>query len=589
MPFDVRANGSVRIGLQKLIVISAALFAVAGAQAAPAAASRVVYRLSPVLAGDQLEALDVEIRMEGDSDGLTVFDLPTRWAGHKQLWKNLKDFQVEGGRQVAGGDPSQISIEAAPRSQIKLHYQIVSPVRGAPSVDDELPYVPWVRPDWFYLSGESVFATPEERDGAQVSFAWSSAPGWSFASDLENLSALPDGGTLRDIRKSTLIGGLRLKILQSGSTRVAIVGEHGFSEQDFVSKLDKVLTTERAFWGDPPRTPYLVTIGPLAASPGVASLSGNSKGDAFAMAATPDTPIEEIAWFLSHETFHTWIPGQLGGSVPGRPPAEAALDAWFSEGMTDFYARRIAARSGAFSLDDFVRSWNEVLLDYAISPVRTVPNNALIARAGEPEIEKLPYQRGALLAALWNSRLIGASHGKYSLDDVLLLQRSMAEKAPSAGAPALFRLSAKRLGLDVESDLAAIVEAGAGVSLPANAFGSCLRVITVSQPRFDRGFDAEATAAAGMIVVGVRPGSPAARAGLADGMTLRRQISGRSGDATIDYAWEVSAKDGSLKTIRYKPAGLGTVTLQRLERVKNSKSAASCLAALGGSSSGSVH
>ncbi|MGH1560898.1 hypothetical protein ACRAWD_30780 [Caulobacter segnis] len=118
--------------------------------------------------------------------------------------------------------------------------------------------------------------------------------------------------------------------------------------------------------------------------------------------------------------------------------------------------------------------------------------------------------------------------------------------------------------MDVDSDIQRFVDQGKQISLPKDVFGPCFEIVSVTQPIFDRGFDRDATVAADMIVTGLDNDSAAARAGLTNGMKLRRLVSGSAGDSTVDYVWEVETLDGGVRTIRYKPEGKGMISVQKV-------------------------
>ncbi|MGH1560899.1 hypothetical protein ACRAWD_30785 [Caulobacter segnis] len=58
----------------------------------------------------------------------------------------------------------------------------------------------------------------------------------------------------------------------------------------------------------------------------------------------------------------------VGGDPPSTGVKQTFRDAWFVEGFTDFYARRLALRSGLHNKADFAAGWNQALLAYATSP-----------------------------------------------------------------------------------------------------------------------------------------------------------------------------------------------------------------------------
>jgi predicted metalloprotease with PDZ domain len=268
---------------------------------------------------------------------------------------------------------------------------------------------------------------------------------------------------------------------------------------------------------------------------------------------------------LAHEHFHTWNPLQLGGFDRERP----VLGYWFSEGFTDFYARRLLVRSGLLTPQAFADVWNYTLLGYDGSPLNRTPNRDLTEWGPN---SSLPYLRGALLAAVWDQRLRDASSGQINLDSVVKRVRALEAARPGAStATALFRQAMAESGLDVSGDLERYIEKGELISLPSDVFGPCVRIVSRVQPTFDRGFDAEATEAAAMKLTGVREDGPAYAAGLRNGEQLLERLGGRTGDATTDYVWRVRGIDGRERVVSYKPVGSGTITVQRLELTPEAK------------------
>jgi predicted metalloprotease with PDZ domain len=223
-----------------------------------------------------------------------------------------------------------------------------------------------------------------------------------------------------------------------------------------------------------------------------------------------------------------------------------------------------------------------MLLAYGASPERRSPNTRVVeAFWSSDAVQKLPYQRGAMLAAIWNARLRAKSHGRVGLDDVMRAQKAAAAKR-SVDAAALFPRIARRFGLDVSEDLKRFVDQGAPLTLPQDVFGPCARVVEEERPIFSRGFDSEATAKAGMRVVGTDPASPAYAAGLRDGMTVVARVEGQPGDSLKPYALQVD-DHGARKVIRYLPQGAAKVRVQQVRLTAGAgATCATTLSGLGG-------
>lgn len=471
------------LGLLACLGIAAAPLA----RGAPAADGRVAFTLSPEFAADGLSALKVEVRFAGDASGETRFAWLKTWAGDDQLYSRARDLKVVGGQARPDG-PGAWIIRAAPHAPIVVSYRVLSAYDHDPTVEDTGQSKPVIRPGWFFATGEGLFARPEGRDKAPASFTWTGAPrDFVFASDLEHLGEpgrkAARAGVVDDVLDSVAIGGRELKVTQrridGAPVRVATVGRYSFDTATFADRVFEVLAAERAFWGEPAK-PFLVAMSPIASAPHRYSLSGEGRSDGFALwVDDTNARLADLRWLLAHEYFHTWNPSQLGGT--GAEDVEAA-EYWFSEGFTDYYARKLMLTSGQFSAGEFAAKWNEVLRAYAASPVRAAPNSRILSEFwSSAPVQKLPYQRGALLAALLDRQ---AQARGSSLDAVLReMRRRAARPGPKPHADELLPVVYREVtGLDARDLIARHMIAGEPIELAADTFGPCFRIQTAEAP-----------------------------------------------------------------------------------------------------------
>jgi predicted metalloprotease with PDZ domain len=539
--------------------VPAALMSIGAAKPPPAVMD---YTVSPEMSGADLAALDVTLRMRADPSGVTRLKLPDESAGSTELWRYLKDIRVEGAASVAEDGPAIRVIRSAPNAALTVRYRVVSAFDRDPDATTFDTYKPTIRPRWFWAYGEALFLQPEAGE-PRARFAWTGAPkGYPFASDLEHAG----GKTMRmdDLFESVLVGGPDLQLHRraaDGPLRIAMVGRYPFSGEAFADTASHIIAAERAFWRAKEGS-FLVVLAPLAVTPGHRSTRGEGRGDAFAIMTTPDMPEDLLKATLAHEYFHTWNPARMGHMYPGDQERAAY---WFSEGFTDFYARRLMLRSGEGDLRTFAKTWNDMLLAYAASPARDAPGAKIVEGFWKDRsVEKLPYQRGAILAAKWDRELRDRSGGRVGIDDVVraMVVRAKALGAKSPKAPDLFVEVARTFGLDAKPDIDSVIVGGAPALLPANAFGPCLPVKTLSIAAFDYGFDFDATRKTNTIT-GLRPDSPAYAAGLREGMAYVKRENGAPGDSRQPVSLRV--KDAAAeRVITYLPAGAGRITLQEI-------------------------
>ena len=546
--------------------------------------SPVQYTLAPDLSDDALTGLRVQVRFRADPSGTTGFGWGDGWAGERRLWQWTRDFNVQGATAVEKDGDGHWRIRAAPGVALTATYRIISAYDHDPTVDDSQQPRPVIRPKWFYAVGNALFGYPDDHEDAPATFDWSGSNGISFASDLEHLAGrkrkASRPGTVADALESVVIGGRDLRTFpaQDGSgVRVAAVGSYSFAPEQLDSLARRVIAVERAFWNSGRRTPFLVTAAPIVGSPTTTGFAGTGRGDAFALWIDQRTPSASMKWLLAHEYFHTWDPGQLGALPEGLEERPVAY--WFSEGFTDYYARALMVRAGLITPTEFATIWNEMLAAYAGSPVRTMPGaQAAAAFWSNDAAQKLPYQRGAMLAAIWNARLLAVSRGAVNLDTVLHAQITTAQSSKEQ-ATYLFQSLTRQKGLNIADDMARYLVNGEPVLLPAGTFGPCAMIVTEQRPSFSRGFDADLTDNAGNVATAVDRLSPAYAAGLRDGMKILARTEGEPDNALVPYALLVEDK-GKQHTIRYLPQGRERVAVQQI-RITNAQSP-ECPRTLGG-------
>ena len=520
-----------------------------------APSQRITYTLTPVVEDGALQAVQIDLTFRGQGDGETSLRLPDEWGGETELWRGIEGIEIVSGAEMRESESiSERVLTHEPNARIHVRYRVIQDWEGVPT-GGRNTYRPIVQPTYFHLIGETALVTPGLHNATPTRIRARRMPrGWRFASDLQHR-----GLALGHVWASITVGGdYRINTASDGATRVAIRGEWSFTDKAFAEQVADIIGGHRAFWSDR-SSPYLVTVIPTVQShEGQMSVGGTGLGDAFAFFATPNADDAPITRTLAHESFHTWIPGLIGGM----PEENEAASYWFSEGLTDFYTGRMLVRAGLWAPQQFADDLNEMLEAYAQSPVREAPNSRIVSSFwSDQQVQQLPYQRGRFLMTIWDARL--RTQGR-SLDQAVLEMRERARRGDPMKATDMFPLVLDSIGLDVRADIVRHAEAGGRVMLPEDVFAPCGRVTSQEVAPFDAGFDIPAMRANDRVISGVDPGLPAYAAGLRDGMVFVRQQSGHVGDPEQQLVLIV--RDGAQeRTISYFPRGHGTYPLQRLE------------------------
>jgi predicted metalloprotease with PDZ domain len=466
--------------IRNLLVALAAL----GLMGAGPAPDPVRYRVAPVLADGVLAALAVEVRLRGDPDGQTVLELPGKGADGTERWRLLSDLTVDGAETRSDGDDKRV-LTHTPGAAIVVRYRVRSAYSLEPPADNPPLKGPMLRPGWFMAPG-FIFVTPQGRDDAPAAFEWGPLPdGWKAASNLEH-GAAGQPMTVQNVFDGILIGGRGLTTLTrriSGAhLRVAVLPAAWKLPPDRIADtLARVIVGQRAFWGDLD-TPFFVGVTPMPPSEGRGSVGGFGRWQGFALFAAVNSQPQIFEGNIAHEHTHAWIPTRIGWKPNGRAQVGQY---WLSEGFTDFFGDRTLLRSGIWTPRSYVMALNVALRRYGASPIRNAPNSEIVAKAfSDPAFTRLPYDRGRLLAILWDRRLTKATHGRYRLDHVVFRMRDHFLAAPADAKPGtvdnLIRSYRELSGLDLSDDIARYVERGETIVLPENLFTPC-RVVTVTR------------------------------------------------------------------------------------------------------------
>jgi predicted metalloprotease with PDZ domain len=552
------------------------LIAIATMLAASVAhAEAIKYAVAPVMKGGKLQALSIDVSFFGEADGETEIELPNKWGGTSDLWRGISQLDVRGGSLVAAGaEPSLRIIRHEPGAKINLRYRLGQIWTGGLEGTE---FRPIVSPNYFHVIGSTAFVHPKWRLATPVRVSFGKFPeSWNLASDLEH-SGLNLGRTLQSIS----VGG-DFRVGRAGRVRVAMRGKWSFGADEFLKRLDPIIASHYRFWGDP-RSAYLVTLIPLDSNPNRMTAGGTGLGDAFAFYATENIDDARILNGLAHEHLHSWIPLRLGSTADRNG---GIADSWLSEGFTDFYMHRLLVRDELQSVELTASRLNEVMWEYAFSKERNATNARIEAEFWRDRAaQRVPYQRGLLVAALMDDLLRRASGGERDLDDVMLAMRRSVGAAEAEERPPIrdnFTSSMKSAGIDPTDDIKRFVDMGETVMLPGDIWAPCGEVETSEVAEFDRGFKGRPAPDKEVIVTEVDPDGPAYAAGLRVGMRILNPDFKGPRDSRVALTYRV-AVDGEVREIRYFPEGKRRVSLQELKlRSLDEQARKACTARLGG-------
>jgi predicted metalloprotease with PDZ domain len=360
------------------------------------------------------------------------------------------------------------------------------------------------------------------------------------------------------------------------------LGNEGGKRRALVRDIEKIVKTETAMWGPPEFSSYTFLVhfaNDAHSSDGMEHLTSTQiiMPGALADSSTYDEALDAIA----HEFFHVWNvkrlrPIELGPWDFTRPANTRGL--WIAEGITNYYGHLMQRRAGLWA---DAKLWSTLVQQ--ITEVENAPGSRLMSAEesslSAPFIDDAPhaqqtnlantsisyYPKGEILGLVLDLLIRGKTNGKASLDEVM---RRMYQEFYVKGPNATYYLRGRGYkNEDFERMVSAVAGADMsdffkryvrGVESPpyAVAFAQVgLRFVAEPQMPVWVGIGADESDPNNFKVAAVRPGSPAADAGL--------EIS----DTINTFGGTKLTPGNLLKTVsRYKPGDKVAVTVQRGRR-----------------------
>jgi hypothetical protein len=211
---------------------------------------------------------------------------------------------------------------------------------------------------------------------------------------------------------------------------------------------------------------------------------------------------------FTHEMVHHFVGGLDG---------ESGHNAWYAEGLAEFYKLRLPLRAGLISLED-AASQAAILTDaYYTSPSVGIPMDEVSTRRWtDRSVQAVPYNRGFMYFLDLDAKIRAASGGHRSLDDLVLAMLA-SRRAGHGYDEATWRgLVQGELGPAGVQDFDRMMRGELIVPAP-DAFGPCFERRRDVRPRPILGFDENSLLAEPHVVRDLQPGSAAAAAGLKEG------------------------------------------------------------------------
>jgi len=524
----------------------------------------IYYRIKPVPKNDRTE-LAVSVKFKGVAGAPTKISLPTDCFGAGELAKYV--VSITGAQKTSvekGGKENERLVRAGNDGWVSLEYTM----SFDPQIFDEYSYGPNVGQEYFHIAGcQFLLHVGDDDEMRPYEFEMRDIPaGWkpysSFAPDADKFKLTTSYENLA----SGVIGAGKNSYdfkVRDKSVSVFIHGKYRIPDQKIYSAIERIVRLQRDWFNDYSQPFYRIVIAPRSGH-----VAGYAPANSFICFVKSDITELELNWLLSHELFHNWLGNKIRIE---RPPETSFIKyEWFTEGVNDYFARRILLEAKLITPQQFVDYINKDIINIADNPQRnkTMEELASAAKANQygTAYRKLSYYRGGLLALKWDTELKGRNSGKTLSDFIRELYQIAERSGGKVKEQVLFDL-ARTYGFDLEKDLENHIVKGESITLLPDSAGSDYELRKREMPSFDPGFDLPQTFQSRKISGVVETGA-AYRAGLRDGMEfVNIENSNRFANAWYaDKPLVVTVKDKNTeRRFEYFPHG-APLKLQLFER-----------------------
>ncbi len=280
-----------------------------------------------------------------------------------------------------------------------------------------------------HFLGNSVLLRPIHLDGSclhSITVKWQGfkESGWQVAS---SFSSAQDKFTVKRklddfLLSSFMAGPLRIveESVDGHTVCCAIPGTRWkFKDEDLLYCALNILQSARTFFKEKDRQRLFIGLIPIPTKkPMPSGSAGLGLTSSILLYLNPGESLQwlpakgkELKHVIAHEIMHKWF----GGTIKAQSPTGYVI--WFLEGFADFYARRLLRNCGEITDKQFIAAINQVMDEYLHSPVRELNNHNLLRNYNRrSDVRRLPYLRGALIAAHLDDEIRSFWKGKKTLD-----------------------------------------------------------------------------------------------------------------------------------------------------------------------------
>jgi predicted metalloprotease with PDZ domain len=365
-----------------------------------------------------ISAAPARVKIEGERSGATrVWSFRNIYAGIINLGERIEKLALADSngvnipaRKLASGEYEAASDATRFSYEVKL---------DAPLFEGDAAHASWLAGErGFLMLGDLLPLPVNAKDGDKTSAAvhFVLPSNWTIVA-----TGKAEGEGLfevEDVERAVFFVGQNLRERQQrvGGMEFSFVaaGEWSFSDEEAVDLAASILKDHAETFGGIAQSRTMLMLAPFPRPAGADHWSAETRGATVTllMGKSPSrtAALAQLSFPLAHELFHLWIPNGL------------ALDGnydWFYEGFTLYHALRTAVRLNLLTFQDYLNAVGRAFDAYKSAQQGHEQLSLLEASERRWTLSPtLVYNKGMLVAFLYDLNLRLKTKGKRSLDDV---------------------------------------------------------------------------------------------------------------------------------------------------------------------------
>lgn len=432
-----------------------------------------------------------------------------------------------------------------------LSYEVVSQKESFMGTKPRENFHPTLFRDYAFLWGQTFLLQPVEDEISELPVNLKITPGGygvlysNFGKRVKSFNEFSDlflaAGNYRASRR--VVAGRNVQFIIQGD-------KWKFTDEQFIDTVSKIIAAQVRYMGFYParKENLLVTLNEGTPTSAGGTVVKN------VISIYPDTllPLDDpiTLGLITHEHFHVWNNDYLKDAGDHKE----GYYKWLSEGFTEYYSQLTLYREGIVDAKKFTSQINQLLLRYQRNPAALSATSESLSENywKSRDFNTLPYQKGAVVALLFDQQIRQQTAGRKNIDDFMRLLIKNA--VPLKGYTDKIVLETLNEVTGADNRLFYADYVNGAKKLPIIEVLAAANLVAKEMPLevFDQGF----TTSTGRIernaiIKEVFPDSNAARAGLLPGDELRG-YSFDSGDPQIEAEFTVQRGEKSV-VLKYYP------------------------------------